>query len=399
MSDDKQLPTRSAGAALFSADLVAQQTELSRSQVADALDNRLVIAFVGAASAGKDSAIRAIFGVDFGEVDPIPGTTDRVRAVNLDREGRVVVVNAPGFGDLRRDVDESTWELVQRIDVAVYVMNADGGATEDERKHYDAVRKLGRPVLLCINKIDLIREHQRADFVAATLAQMGVDPADSVSTAFDPLPVLSDEPMGVTDVADWIFKQVQDNGKGLLFAKQMRNKALACEPIIRSAARKAALAGAIPVPGADITATTAIQVRLINDIAAIYSRKIDKDISLFIMGEALAGAGKGFIRYATNALKAAGWIPGGHFGEVAASALGASLASASTYGVGRAAIQYMENVEAGVELTGSELKEVFDKFAASWHARAEGKAIEGTAVQQKAIGGAADEVEEAEIVD
>ncbi len=397
MSDDKQLPTTGVR---FDPALVASQTELAHGQVTSALDQDLVIAFVGAASAGKDSAIRAIFGLDFGEVDPIPGTTDRVRAVRLDREGRVIVVNAPGFGDLRRDVDAATWQLVQRIDVAVYVMNADGGATEDERKHYDAVRKLGRPVLLCINKIDLIREHQRGDFVAATLAQMGVDAADSVCTAFDPLPVLSDEPLGVTEVADWIFKQVNEGGKGLLFAKQMRNKQLACEPIIRSAARRAALAGAIPVPGADITATTAVQVRLINDIAAVYGRKIDRDISLFIMGEALAGAGKGFIRYATGALKAAGWIPGGHFGEIAASAMGASLASASTYGVGRAAIQYMENIEQGVELTGAELREVFDRFAQSWHAKANPQ-LGGSTANQKAIGAGSDavDVEDAEIVE
>jgi uncharacterized protein (DUF697 family)/GTP-binding protein EngB required for normal cell division len=385
VSDDKQLPTQSGGHALFNPDSSFSASELALREVPEALDNRLVIAFVGAASAGKDSAIRAIFGVDFGEVDPIPGTTDRVRAVRLDREGQVILVNAPGFGDLRRDVDEAIWELVQRIDVAVYVMNADGGATEDEKRHYDAVRQLGRPVLLCINKIDLIRPHQQEEFVAATLAQMHVDSADAVTTAFDPLPVLSEEPLGVVEVADWIFRTVQEGGKGLMFAKQMRNKALACEPLIRSAARRAAVAGAIPLPGADITATSAIQVKLINDISTVYGRRIDRDISLFIVGETLAGAGKGFIRYATTALKAAGWIPGGHLGELAASAMGASLASASTYGVGRAAIQYMENIEKGVELTGSELRDVFDKFAEGWHQRNNQGAIEGPAETQGAI--------------
>ncbi len=59
----------------------------------------------------------------------------------------------------------------------------------------------------------------------------------------------------------------------------------------------------------------------------------------------------------------------------------------------------MENVEAGTELTGGELKEVFDKFAASWHARADGKAIAGSSATQKAIGGAPEAPEEAEVVD
>ena len=157
-----------------------------------------------------------------------------------------------------------------------------------------------------------------------------------------------------------------DSGKSLLFAKQLRNRSVACEPLIRSAARKSALAGAIPVPGADMTAVTAIQVQLISDIAAVFDQKVDQDVALFIMGEALAGAGRGFARWATRALKTAGWIPGGQLGEVAASAMGASIASASTYGVGHAAVSYMQRMKEGRALSASEVRDVFDKFAFAW---------------------------------
>jgi GTP-binding protein Era len=346
--------------------LVKERWELAGARIDQALQDDLVVAFVGAASAGKDAAILALFGVDFGEVDPIPGTTDRLRAVPLDAAGRVVVVNAPGFGDLRDDVNETTRQLVDRLDVALYLVNADGGATEDERRALDRVRALGRPVLVCINKIDLIRPHQREAFLSATLHQLGVQPEDAVTTAFDPMPALSPAPIGIDAVADWITRMLTDSGKALLFAKQLRNRAVACEPLIRSAARKAALAGAIPVPGADMTAVTAIQVQLISDIAAVYDQKIDQDIALFIMGEALAGAGRGFARWATRALKTAGWIPGGQLGEIAASAMGASIASASTYGVGQAAIAYIQRLKEGRALSAAEVRDVFDRFAFAW---------------------------------
>ena len=334
--------------------------EVAAEEVEAALQKHLVLAFLGSASSGKDSAIRAIFGVDFGEVDPIPGSTDRVRVAPVDAGSRVMVVNAPGFGDVRADVDEAARKVLDQLDLAVYVLNCDGGATIDERRDLDAIRALGRPTLVCLNKIDLIRPHQLDAFVERTLDQLGIDASDTVRTAFDPLPALSETPIGVGPVIAWIHRHLDDGGKGLLFAKTLRNRVAACDAIIATAARRAAVAGALPVPGADATAVTAIQVKLISDIAAIHNHRIDRDLVLFIMGEALAGGSKGFVRWAVNAAKTAGWIPGGQVVHIATSALGASISAATTWGVGKATIAF---VQSGGKLTGKALREVFDTEA------------------------------------
>jgi uncharacterized protein (DUF697 family)/GTP-binding protein EngB required for normal cell division len=363
MPDDPQLPDTPDLKVAPIHHQVASRWELAADEIATALEKTLVVAFLGSASAGKDSAIRALFGLDFGQVDPIPGSTDEVRVAPVDREGRVLAVNAPGFGDVRAHVDARAREVLDQVDIAVYVLNADGGATIDERRDLDAIRALGRPTLVCINKIDLIRPHDRDRFVEATLAQLAVDPRDAVMTAFDPLPALSAEPLGVDDVAAWIHKQLVTRGKDLLFAKTLRNKQVACRAIIRTAARRAAMAGAIPVTGVDTTAVTALQVKLIADVAAVYGRRIDNDVAIFILGEVLAGGSKGFIRWAMSALKTAGWIPGGQVAHIATSALGATIAGATTYGVGRAAITYMER---GAEVSAEELRAAFDAGAFQW---------------------------------
>ena len=342
---------------------VEAQVELVGSQVRASLDKQLVVAFLGSASSGKDSAIRALFGVDFGQIDPIPGSTDRVRVARMDSGGHVLVANAPGFGDLRDSVESAARGVLQHLDLAVYIVNSDGGATIDERRDLDQIRSLGRPVLVCLNKIDLIRPHQREAFIRTTLVQLGVDAQDAVVTAFDPLPALADEPIGLDAVIAWIHGKLEEDGKALLFAKQLRNKAAACEVIIQAAARRAAMAGAIPVPGADMAAVTAVQVKLISDIAAIHEIRLDKDIAMFILAEALAGTGKGFVRWALEALKAGGYVPGGAIAEVAASALGATVAGASTYGVGKAAVAYMAR---GSVIRGDELRRVFDAEAMSY---------------------------------
>lgn len=348
---------------------VMARWEVAAEEVDLALQQTLAVAFLGSASAGKDAAIRALFGIDFGQIDPIPGSTQEVRVSALDRDRRLLVVNAPGFGDVRAHVDQRARQVLEQLDLAVYLLNCDGGATIDERRDLDQVRALGRPTLVCLNKIDLIRPHQRDDFVHRTLLQLGVEAGDAVVTAFDPLPALASEPIGVAEVVQWIQRHLDTSGKALLFAKHLRNKIAACDSVIHLAARRAAMAGAIPIPGADATAVTAIQVKLISDIAAIHGQRIDKDLALFIMGEALAGGSKGFVRWAVGAAKAAGWLPGGQVVTVAISALGATISGAATYGVGKAAVAFMQR---GGKMTGAELRDVFDAEAFEWQQEQDG---------------------------
>lgn len=339
---------------------VAARWELAATEVQDALRQTLAVAFLGSASSGKDAAIRALFGIDFGQIDPIPGSTSAVRVAAVDPERRLLVVNAPGFGDLRADVQERAEKVLDHLDLAVYLVNCDGGATIDEKRDLDKIRALGRPVLVCLNKIDLIRPAQREHFVRSTLVQLGVPEDLAVVTAFDPLPQLADGPIGTDRVIAWISRQLESSGKALLFAKNLRNKAEACEPIIQAASKRAAMAGAIPIPGADATAVTAIQVKLISDLAAVFGRRIDKDLVLFILGEALAGTSKGFVRWGLEAAKAAGWLPGGQLVTVAISGIGAVISGATTYGVGKAAVLFLQR---DGKVTAAELRDVFDASA------------------------------------
>lgn len=368
LSETALLPTTSEGVQAmvrseFQAAWAGNDTRLE-----EALRQRVTVAFLGSASSGKDSAIRALFGVDFGDVSPIPGSTDRLKVVPLDAEGQVLLVNAPGFGDIRGEVDAVARRVLDDLDIVVYVLNAEGGATIDEKRDLDRIRAGGRPVLVCINKIDLIRVSEREAFVTATLQQLGVPREEAAVVAFDPLPQLAAEPIGVDTVVRWVHGKLAESGKELLFAKVMRNKALACEPIVQTAAKRASVAGAIPVPGADLAVVTAIQVKLIRDIAVVFGAPLEKDVALFILGEILSGGMRGFVRYGVEALKAAGWIPGGQIAEAAILGLSAMVAGGTTFGVGRAAIQYFA---AGGRLEGEALRMVFD--AAAWQYKARGQ--------------------------
>ena len=308
-----------------------------------ALKESITIAFLGSASCGKDSAIRCLFGVDFGEVSPIPGSTKELRAITLGADGECVIINAPGFGDRDASVDAIARQVLEQLDIVVYLVNSEGGVTIDEKTDFDQIRQRSEdaPTLVCINKIDLIREHQRDVFVEACCKQLGVKRADVVETSFDPLPQLFDKPVGVNQVIAWLNGTLAERGKYLILAKQLANKREACRPIIDQAAREALMAGAIPVPGADMTAVTLIQIRMIQNIAAVLEVKIDRNVILWILGELLGNTSKGVLRWGLNALKSAGWIPGGQVLTVATSALGGAMAAAMTKGVGHAVVEFL----------------------------------------------------------
>lgn len=368
-TDPKNPPTWSTLTAPTLQTQIAARWEIAAEEVQSALQQTLVIAFLGSASSGKDAAIRALFGIDFGQIDPIPGSTADVKVAAVDPERRLLVVNAPGFGDLRAEVQERADRVLDSLDLAIYIVNCDGGASIDEKRDLDRIRALNRPTLVCLNKIDLIRPAQRENFVRSTLVQLGVPEEMAIVTAFDPLPQLADKPVGLDDVIGWIHRHLDDGGKSLLFSKNLRNKAAACEPIIVTAAKRAAMAGAIPIPGADATAVTAVQVKLISDLAAVFGRRIDKDLVLFILGEALAGSSKGFVKWALEAAKAAGWFPGGQVVTVAVSGIGALIASGTTYGVGKATVVYLQR---DGKISGAELRDVFDAEAFEFQRRGDG---------------------------
>src|SRR5437899_3016963 len=66
-------------------------------EVKDQLKRRLVIAVVGTVSSGKTTAIKSLFGIDFGNISPIPGSTTEAKVAEVGEN--VFVADVPGFGD------------------------------------------------------------------------------------------------------------------------------------------------------------------------------------------------------------------------------------------------------------------------------------------------------------
>jgi GTP-binding protein EngB required for normal cell division len=165
---------------------------------------RVTIGVVGSPSAGKDAAIRALFGVDSGNISPIAGSTRTVTAQRASNESALFIVNTPGLGDVDEAISEETRQILDHIDVYLYIVNAEGGVQAREKSDYDRCAATGKPVLAVVNKVDVLRPLDVAKYLEDARQKLGVGESNFAACAFDPLPQLSAAPIGVDRVLSWL---------------------------------------------------------------------------------------------------------------------------------------------------------------------------------------------------
>ncbi|MCO4746990.1 MAG: 50S ribosome-binding GTPase [Proteobacteria bacterium] len=176
------------------------------------LRHRVTVGVVGSPSSGKDAAIHAIFGIE-GHINPVAGSTTEVAITKLPDATALYVVNTPGMGDVVEAVTEEARQVLALIDVYVYVLNAQGGVQQRELADYGMCVNSGRPVLVVVNKIDTLRDEDRAGYLADARDKLGAPEESFLAAAFDPLPQLSETPIGVEAVQSWLASSLDALGK------------------------------------------------------------------------------------------------------------------------------------------------------------------------------------------
>lgn len=123
------------------------------------LANRLHIGFFGRRNAGKSSLVNAITGQPTSIVSPTKGTTtDPVKkTMELLPLGPVVLIDTPGTDDTGRTGSlrvQRTFDMMEKTDLAVLVIDAHIGMTEEDFSLIRALRKRNIPFVVALNKAD-----------------------------------------------------------------------------------------------------------------------------------------------------------------------------------------------------------------------------------------------------
>ena len=123
------------------------------------------IAVVGKPNAGKSSLVNRILGEDRTIVSDVPGTTRDAIDTPFTHEGKpYVIIDTAGIRRKSRIESESlerysvirALSAVRRCDVALLLVDAETGVSEQDAKIAGYVQESGKPAVILVNKWDLI---------------------------------------------------------------------------------------------------------------------------------------------------------------------------------------------------------------------------------------------------
>lgn len=120
------------------------------------------VALIGAPNAGKSTLLNRLVGQKLAIVTPKVQTT-RTRLLGIATEGdtQLIFVDTPGIFEPRRRLDRAmvaaAWAGVSDADATVLLVDAARGIDPDTNRIVERLKTAGRPVILALNKVDLVR--------------------------------------------------------------------------------------------------------------------------------------------------------------------------------------------------------------------------------------------------
>ena len=146
--------------------------------------NRMRIAFVGRPNVGKSTLVNRILGEERMIASEVPGTTRDSIAVDLERDGREYrLIDTAGLrrrGRVEEVVEKfsviKTLQAIEQCQVAVLMLDASEGVTDQDATVLGAVLDAGRASVVAINKWDGLTDYQREQAEALVSRKLGFVP-------------------------------------------------------------------------------------------------------------------------------------------------------------------------------------------------------------------------------
>jgi len=147
-------------------------------------NQRLRIALVGRPNVGKSTLVNRLLGEERMIASPIPGTTRDSIAIDMQRDGRDYrLIDTAGLR--RRSKVEAavekfsiikTLRAIEESQVAVVLLDASEGVTDQDATILSAVLEAGRALVIAVNKWDGLSEYQRQQTQTLLSLKLGFVP-------------------------------------------------------------------------------------------------------------------------------------------------------------------------------------------------------------------------------
>ena len=305
----------------------------AQGEVLEGLKSTVVI--VGLPNTGKSTLFNYLKGQQLSPVSPDAGTTRSLVRTDF---GPFTLIDTPGH---LPELMESGMDLAS---VIVFLIDGTKGLQSKDRELYETIKKLNKPTIIGVNKIDALSGEQSGDKVAnevaVSLGVAGVIPVSGrtgVNIAEELIPAMIDASPEAALVI------------GRELPAYRRN---AAQRIIRNATLISLAAGLEPFPLVDIPILLGNQIRLVLRLAALYGEPVDSANTTRHLRELIAVMAGGLgLRYLAEQVAKA--IPfGGDF-------ISGAIAGAGTWAMGQVILEYYES---GKSISPQRLRMLYNDF-------------------------------------
>jgi GTP-binding protein len=132
------------------------------------------VAIVGRPNVGKSTLFNRLIGEERSVVHDLPGTTrDAVDTVVETPDGPIRFVDTAGLRRRAKEADGAEYyslvralQAIDRAEAALFVIDATEGVTHQDQRLAERVDAAGNPIVICLNKWELLDATGRADIVA-----------------------------------------------------------------------------------------------------------------------------------------------------------------------------------------------------------------------------------------
>lgn len=290
------------------------------------------VAIVGMPNTGKSTLFNQMKGQMLSPVSAQVGTTRTLVRTDF---GPFTLIDTPGH---LPDVMESGME---QASVVVFLLDAARGLQAEDRELYNSIRKLEKPTIIAVNKVDTLRGGEKGDQIATEMAVLlgfpGIIPISAKNGR---------------NVAEELIPAIIDASPeaALAIGRELpAYRRQAAQRIIRNATLVSLAAGIEPIPFVDIPILLGTQARLVLRLAALYGEPMDNTEAIKHARELITTM-VGGLAFRYLAEQVAKLVPFG--GDFVAGA----IAGAATWSIGEVALEYYEN---GKRLSPSRLQQLY----------------------------------------
>lgn len=247
--------------------LIQTLINLSTAQLKLAFGKKQHVAIVGPTNVGKSTLYNQFIRSkdDHAAVSAVPGTT---KANSVADAGLFAVIDTPGadaLGPTGTVEQEQAMEAAEKADFLIILFDAIQGIKKNELFLFRQLIGMGKPYLVCMNKIDLVK-HEAKSIIEIAARNLGVKPSQI-------LPISAKDGDNIANVLMAIAITEPEIVAAMGQALPQYRWRLVWRSIV-SAATISAVIALTPIPIIDFIPLTATQSIMVLGIARIYSVKL-----------------------------------------------------------------------------------------------------------------------------